>query len=178
LKLRRRSGATNMYGRYKSSDVPGQNSRAGGATLIGKFTLCNNIVDRIDFAFHLWLCNILHEPCDLRESVTKEELPMKCPECGSTHLRRSHYYSDDSLLSILFLSPIRCEHCQNRFFGRIFWQFGHWISEEKLAYQRHKMELVRTKAKVPCWEPKAFGTPPVFCSSCPYLRTDCRFFPV
>ena len=103
---------------------------------------------------------------------------MQCPECGSTHLRRSHYYTDDSLLSILLLSPIRCMNCEYRFFGSVFWRFGHWFSQEKQAYQLRKMKSVRAKAKVLCWEPKALGTLPVFCPSCPNHRTDCRFFPV
>jgi hypothetical protein len=102
---------------------------------------------------------------------------MKCPECGSTNLRRSHYYSDDSLSCILFLSPIRCINCEHRFFGNVFWRFGHWLNNEKQVYQLRKMELERAKAKVPCLEPKTFGSPPVFCPNCPYHRTDCRFFP-
>jgi uncharacterized protein len=40
---------------------------------------------------------------------------MKCPECGSTNVRKSHWKRDETEGSKLLFSPYRCRDCHHRF---------------------------------------------------------------
>ena len=46
-------------------------------------------------------------------------MPLACPNCGSRHLRPSHYRNSDERIKALFcISPVRCRDCRTRFVSR------------------------------------------------------------
>jgi len=66
---------------------------------------------------------------------------LRCPQCTSPFVRRSHRRGSERLLSLLTLYPFRCEECRIRF-SRLAWGNARRSHPKRASFQIHPMRAV------------------------------------